>query len=112
MMRPLELELGTYDRQRARLEHEHPGKFVLIRGEKIAGIFDDFESASEYAAHRLQRQVYLIQGIGMERTRIPSGLLAGLAAMCADAREAGREESLSPRMVGRQHPTVAGIGGH
>ena len=81
MMRFLELELSTYDRQRARLEDEHPGKFVLIRGEEIAGIFDDFQSASEYAAHRLQRQAYLIQGIGMARTRIPSGLLAGLATV-------------------------------
>jgi hypothetical protein len=111
-MRLLELELSTYDRQRARLEDEHPGKFVLIRGEEIAGIFDDFQSASEYAAHRLQRQAYLIQGIGMARTRIPSGLLAGLAAMCADARASGRQKSLSPRMAHRQHPSVAGIGGH
>jgi hypothetical protein len=111
-MRSLELELSTYDRQRARLEDEHPGKFVLIRGEEIAGIFDDFESASEYAAHRLQRQAYLIHGIGMERMRIPSGLLAGLAAMCADARQSGHQGSTSPRVVHRQRPTVAGIGGH
>ena len=41
MVRDLELELSTYDRQRARLEEEHLGKFVLICGGKIAGIFDD-----------------------------------------------------------------------
>jgi hypothetical protein len=111
-MRSLEFELSTYDRQRARLEHEHAGKFVLIRGEEIAGIFDDFESASEYAAHRLQRQTYLIHGIGMERMRIPSGLLAGLAGMCADARESGHQGSTPPRIVHRRRPTVAGIGGH
>jgi hypothetical protein len=111
-MRLLELELSTYERQRARLEDEHPGKFVLIRGEEIAGIFDDFQSASEYAAHRLQRQVYLIHGIGMERMRIPSGLLAGLAGMCGDARQSGRRDSVSPRVVHRQRPTVAGFGGH
>jgi hypothetical protein len=112
MIRFLELELSTYDRQRARLEDEHPGKFVLIRGEEIAGIFEDFQSASEYAAHRLERQAYLIHGIGMESMRIPSGLLAGLAAMCADARESGRRGTASPRVVHGQRPTFAGFGGH
>jgi hypothetical protein len=112
MIRPLELELCTFDRQRARLEDEHPGKFVLIRGEEIAGIFEDFQSASEYAAHRLKRQAYLIHGIGMERMRIPSALLAGLAAMGADAGESGRQGNVSARVVHRQRPTVAGIGGH
>jgi hypothetical protein len=112
MIRPLELELRTFDRQRARLEDEHPGKFVLIRGEEIAGIFEDFQSASEYAAHRLQRQAYLIHGIGVERMRIPSALLGGLAAMGADARGVGRRAGVSPRVVHRQRPTVAEFGGN
>jgi hypothetical protein len=110
MVRPLYLELSTYDRQRARLEDEHPGKFVLIRGEEIAGIFDDFQSASEYAAHWLQRQAYLIHGIGVETMRIPSGLLDGLAAMCPEAREPWHQGKVSPRIVHRHRPTVAGIG--
>ncbi len=111
MMRPLDLELSTYERQRVRLEDQHPGKFVLIRGEKIAGIFEDFQSASEYAADRLQRQAYLIHGIGEERMRIPSGLLAGLAAMCADARRSGPQRSISPPIAHRHRPTVAGHDG-
>jgi hypothetical protein len=111
MVRPLDLELSTYDRQRARLEDEHPGKFVLIRGEEIVGIFDDFQSASEYAAHRLQWQAYLIQGIGVERMRIPSGLLDGLAAMCAEARGSWHQGRVSPRIVHCQRPIVAGLGG-
>jgi hypothetical protein len=111
MVRFLELELSTYDRQRARLEVEHLGRFVLIRGEEIAGIFDDFQSASEYAARWLRRQTYLIHGIGAEPMRIPSGLLDGLAAMAAVARESGHQGSLSPRILHRQRPIVAGIGG-
>jgi hypothetical protein len=111
MVRPLDLELSTYDRQRARLEDEHSGKFVLIRGEEIVAIFDDFQSASEYAAHRLQRQAYLIQGIGVERMRIPSGLLDGLAAMCAEARKSWHQGTVSPRIVHCQRPIVAGLGG-
>ena len=99
MIRPLELELRTYDRQRARLEDEHPGKFVLIRGEEIAGIFEDFQSASEYAAHRLPRQAYLIHGIGMERMRIPSGLLAGLAFLASCLAFWRRRDAGTARMV-------------
>jgi hypothetical protein len=71
MVRALELELNTYDRQRARLEDEHLGKFVLICGGEIAGIFDDFQSASEYAARWLQRRSYLIHGIGADRDADP-----------------------------------------
>src|SRR5262245_31692255 len=89
MARPLELELKTYDRHRVRLENEHHGKFVLIRGEDVAGIFDDFQSASEYAASRLRRESYLIHGIGAEMMRIPAGLLAGLAALYANVHCTG-----------------------
>jgi hypothetical protein len=111
MVNALELELRTYDQQRARLEEEHPGKFVLIRGGEIAAIFDDFQSASEYAARRLQRRTYLIHGIGAERMRIPSGLLDGLAAMSADARAFRRQASMSSRIVHQQRPNSAGIRG-
>jgi hypothetical protein len=112
MVRALDLELSTYDQQRARLEEEHPGKFVLIRGAEIAAIFDDFQSASEYAARRLQRQTYLIQGVGADRMRVPSGLLEGLAAMCANAPEARHQASASSRIVHGQRPTSAGMRGH
>jgi hypothetical protein len=111
MARPLELELKTYGRQRARLEDEHHGKFVLIRGEDIAGIFDDFQSASEYAASRLRRESYLIHGIGAEMMRIPSGLLDGLAAVYADAQACRHQGSMSPRIVQPQPPLPLGIGG-
>ena len=68
MVRPLALELKTYDRERARLEHEHRGKFVLIRGEEIAAIFDDFQSASQHAAGWCQEGSYLIHHIATEMT--------------------------------------------
>ena len=56
MVRPLELELKTYNRERARLENAHRGKFVLVRGEEIAAIFDDFQAASEHAARWLKQE--------------------------------------------------------
>ena len=86
MIKPLELELKTYDRERGRLEHEHRGKFVLIRGEEIAGIFDDFQTASQHAAQRFKRDSYLIHCTATEMMHIPSVLLEKLAAMCTHAR--------------------------
>ena len=112
MVRPLELELRTFDRQRARLEEEHLGKFVLIRGAEIAGIFEDFQSASEYAARWLQRQSYLIHAVGAEGMRIPPALLDGLAAIYGDTR-ASRHRAIVPPGIGhRACPTRTGMVGH
>jgi hypothetical protein len=86
MIRPLELELRTYDRERGRLESEHRGKFVLIRGDEIVGVFDDFHIASEQAARRFEHGPYLVQCIASEAMHIPSALLDGLVSICAHAR--------------------------
>ena len=112
MERPLELELRTFDRQRARLEEEHLGKFVLIRGAEIAGIFEDFQSASEYAARWLQRQSYLIHAVGAEGMRIPPALLDGLAAMYGDTRTSRHRASVPLGIGHRACPTRTGMVGH
>jgi hypothetical protein len=85
-IRPLELELQTYHRERGRLESEHRGKFVLIRGDEIVGVYDDFHAASEQAARQFERGPYLVQCIASEVMHIPSALLDGLAAICTHAR--------------------------
>jgi hypothetical protein len=93
MARPLELELKTYDRERARLESEHRGKFVLIRGEEIAAILDDFQNASEHAARWFKQESYLIHRIGTEMTGTLM-LLDGLAVIYAHARECKQQPSV------------------
>jgi hypothetical protein len=103
MVRPLDLELSTYDRERGLLEDEHRGKFVLIRGERIAGIFDHFHAASQHATREFRRDSYLIQCIGAETMRLPSGLLDGLAAMCTQSRASRPDRD-------RRHPAGA-VGG-
>jgi hypothetical protein len=90
------LELKTYERERRRLEDEHRGKFVLIQGEEIAGIFDDFKTASQHAAQRFKRESYLIHCIATEMMHIPSVLLDGLAAMYAHARGCEQQRSVFP----------------
>jgi len=95
MVRPLEVELRTYDRERTRLENEHRGKFVLVRGEEIAAIFDDFRTASEHAARSFEQESYLIHRIGTERTGMFM-LLDRLAAICPHARDCKQQGSAFP----------------
>lgn len=86
MVRPLELELKTYERERGCLENEHPGRFVLIRGEEIAAIFDDFKTASEHAALWCKKESYLIHRVGSKMSGALM-LLAGWAAVDPHAGE-------------------------
>jgi hypothetical protein len=95
MVRLLELELKTYDREHTRLEDEHRGKFVLIRGEDIVAVFDDFQAASEHAARWFKQESYLIHRIGTEMTDALV-LLDGLAALYAHARECEQQRSACP----------------
>jgi hypothetical protein len=41
MAEPLKIELATFEKNRDRLVGEALGKFVLIKGEEIHGIFND-----------------------------------------------------------------------
>ena len=102
MVRPLELELKTYDRECARLENEHRGKFVLIRGEEIAAIFDDFQTASGHAARRFKQKPYLIHRIGTEIMGAFM-LLDGLAAIYAHVRECKHQPCVRPANARSPH---------
>ncbi len=44
-MDTLDLELGTYDAKREELLASAEGKFVLIKGEEMAGVYDSQEDA-------------------------------------------------------------------
>jgi hypothetical protein len=93
MVRLLKRELQTYDRECARLENEHRGKFVLIRGEEVAAIFEDFQTASEHAARRFKQEPYLIHRIGTEMAGAFM-LLDRLAAIYAHARECKQQPGM------------------
>ncbi len=48
MPTPLDRELATYEREKARLLREHEGKFVLIYHDDVIGIFNtQFEAIDE-----------------------------------------------------------------
>ncbi len=78
MSKPLEKEIAVYDRERERLEREHRGKFVLIRGASIVGTFDTFEAAADEAVRRFGRGPYLIRHVADEKLGLSPAVLFGL----------------------------------
>lgn len=60
---PLERELKTYETNRERLLKEAAGKFVLIKGEEIAGIFVNQEDALQEGYKHFGNTEFLIKKI-------------------------------------------------
>jgi hypothetical protein len=87
MAKSLAHELTAYQRERVRLEREHPGRFVLLQDGEITAIFNDFRSASEHAARLLPEESYLIHRIGTELTCSALAFLDEVAAISENARE-------------------------
>ena len=62
---PLETEIRRYEELREDLERRSMGKFVVIHGNDLLGVFDDFNSANEEAEQQLNGTAFLIRQVGM-----------------------------------------------
>lgn len=60
---PLEKELAYYDDARDALLSEHEGKFVLIVGESLAGVFDSSDTAYEHGLREFGNEPFLIKQV-------------------------------------------------
>lgn len=60
---------------RENLEKEHMGKWVLIRGGALIGLFDSFETAADEAVRKFGSGPYLIRQIGAPSVTIPASLM-------------------------------------
>lgn len=56
--------IAAYDAQRARLETEHLGKWVLFYDRELVGTYDDFQDVANEAVTRFGRGPYLIRAVG------------------------------------------------
>jgi hypothetical protein len=52
-------EDAAFERERARLLREHPGKFAVVHGDDIVGVFDTYNDAT-LGAYRLLGRVPLL----------------------------------------------------
>ncbi len=60
---PLEQEVAYYNSIRAELIKNHEGKFALIKGEKLFGVFDQAESAYGEGVKLFGSQTFLVKQI-------------------------------------------------
>jgi hypothetical protein len=71
-------ELRTFESHRKRLEAESRGKFVVIRGDDIVGIYASFDAAARDAIRRFGADdIYLIRKIGSYSTTLSIAALLG-----------------------------------
>lgn len=56
-------ELATYETHREELVASHDGKFVLIHGDEIAGVWDTYQDAIEAGYQRFKLDPFLVKQI-------------------------------------------------
>jgi hypothetical protein len=59
----LKTEMETYERHKQELLSDHRGKFALIRGPEIAGIWDTYEDALEAGYGQFGLEPFMVKQI-------------------------------------------------
>jgi hypothetical protein len=71
----LDQEIAAYNRQKPELELHHKGKWALIHGDDLAGVFDSFENAATEAVERFGAGPFLVRQIGAPPLTLPASAL-------------------------------------
>lgn len=71
----LETEIKAYEAQRAELEANHAGKFVVFHGDEFIGAYDTLEAAATEAVRRFGRGPYLIRQVGAPPIILPASVM-------------------------------------
>lgn len=81
-MNALQEELETYARREEELKTSASGKFVVIKGSEIVGVFDTLEFALTEGTRRFGLEPYLVRRIGepVEQLNIPALTLGLIGA--------------------------------
>ena len=72
-MADLDIEITAYRKERAQLEMNDSGKWVVFRKEDRVGLFDTFEAAATAAVEKFGRGPYLIRQVGAQPAALPVG---------------------------------------
>jgi hypothetical protein len=59
----LEAERRFFRQRRAELLRHHEGKFALVHGEELVGVFSTFDDAYAHGIARFGRQLFLVEQI-------------------------------------------------
>jgi hypothetical protein len=64
----LEKELAAYEKEKSRLVSESAGKFALIHGDCVAGVWDTYEDALKAGYGQFKLEPFLVKQIqGIDR---------------------------------------------
>lgn len=73
-MGQLDGEIETYNRMREELEANHRWEWVVIHGEELVGIFEDFQVAAKTAVKRFGREPFLLRQVGRGQRTLPASV--------------------------------------
>ena len=76
-------EIAAYEGMRSALETDHLGKWVVVHGGELAGLYDTFEDAAAQAVERFGAGPYLIREIGAPPITLPASALYNPVAVDA-----------------------------
>jgi hypothetical protein len=82
-MNPLETELQFFAENKANWLTVHSGKFVLVKGKELLGVFDTSDAAIAEGARRFGSQSFLVRQVKAEDEKIYIPALA-LGLLYAD----------------------------
>lgn len=70
----LDAERAAYAKHAAEWTARHPGKFAVVRGESLAGVFDTIDEALAAGARSFGLQPFLVRQLGQppEHISIPA----------------------------------------
>jgi hypothetical protein len=64
----LERELATYEKHKEELLNAHAGKFVLVHGDQVAGVWDTYKDALEAGYGNFGLEPFLVKQVrGIEQ---------------------------------------------
>lgn len=70
----LDKEIAAYKLMEPELIKHHAGKFVVVHDEKLAGSYDNFETAANEAIKQFGKGPYLIRQVGAPEVKIPASV--------------------------------------
>jgi hypothetical protein len=77
-MSHLDNEIKTFEAQKGDLERHHYGKYVVIKDNKVVGVWDSLDSAAREAVRQFGRGPYLIRRIGAPPLTLPASVFTRL----------------------------------
>lgn len=74
-MAEIDQEIAAFEKMRSDLERDHLGKFVLIKHQKLVGVFESLDRAADAAVRQFGRGPYLLRQVGAPPVTLPASVM-------------------------------------